>query len=213
MRRNTLQSALRSLCHTVCGFNEKKNKCEAGKHLVQPEQKLPKQQRREDDTSFILYTAVNSDDSVEEKNWAEEVTYMAMKREREWERKRWEGEQALALVSIYGLFIYARLSGFLPPTPAEDSHRMRDAPHRRKCFSPSLSRDAASRRLFLCFIPSWLICWHVCSLQTQTDKAVSWNHLQSPQMCSSSAAVLQRCSKNNLLLILSLTQHVFTHLW
>lgn len=66
MRRNTLQSALRSLCHTVCGFHGKKNKCEAEKRSVQPEQKLPKQQRREDDTSFILCTAVNSDDSVEE---------------------------------------------------------------------------------------------------------------------------------------------------
>lgn len=90
MRGNTLQSALRSLCHTVCGFHEKKNKCEAEKRSVQPEQKLPKQQRREDDTSFILCTAVNSDDSVEEEKTEQRrwPTWRWRERERENENER-----------------------------------------------------------------------------------------------------------------------------
>lgn len=40
--------------------------------------------------------------------------------------KERRGSAALVLVSIYGLFIYVPLSGFLPPTSAEDSHRMRE---------------------------------------------------------------------------------------
>lgn len=49
------------------------------------------------------------------------------KREREREREAESRESAvLLLASIYGLFIYVPLSGFLPPTPAEDSHRMRE---------------------------------------------------------------------------------------
>lgn len=41
-------------------------------------------------------------------------------------REEERGSSELVLVSIYGLFIYAPLSGFLPPTSAEDSHRMRE---------------------------------------------------------------------------------------
>lgn len=48
---------------------------------------------------------------------------MARKREKEREREK-RGREAM--VSIYGLFIYVPLSGFLPPTPAEDSHPMRE---------------------------------------------------------------------------------------
>lgn len=46
---------------------------------------------------------------------------MATKRERE---RKERGSAELVLVSIYGLFIYVPLSGFLPLTPAKDSHRM-----------------------------------------------------------------------------------------
>lgn len=80
------------------------------------------QEKKEDDTSLILCKAVNSDESLEEKkDWAQEVTYMVR---REGERKSESSE--LVLVSIYGLFIYAPRSGFLPPTSAEDSHWMRE---------------------------------------------------------------------------------------
>lgn len=142
-------------------------------------------------------------------------------RERENEKERWEGEQALALVSIYGLFIYARLSGFLPLTPAEDPHRMGDVPHRQKSMSPSHSRDAvscirrASEQTFVSQLYPFsvnLLTW-LFTVKTQTDRAVSWNHSQSPKICFSSTAVPQHCSKNSLLLILSRTQYVFTHLW
>lgn len=71
---------------------------------------------------------------------------MAKMRERETERKRGRQSRVLVHVSIYGLFIYAHLSGLLPSTPAEDSHRRRarDVPNRQKalceqadiCFSP-----------------------------------------------------------------------------
>lgn len=86
------------------------------KHLDLTKTKAAKQQRREDDTSFILCTAVNSDDSLErkkrKKQTAEEVTYMV----RENERERSAGS------GFYLWFIYVPLSGFLPPTPVEDSH-------------------------------------------------------------------------------------------
>lgn len=50
-----------------------------------------------------------------------------MVRKREREKKRGERAHAvLVLASIYGLFIYVPLSGFLPPSPAEDSHRIRE---------------------------------------------------------------------------------------
>lgn len=79
---------------------------------------------------------------------------MATKRERGRERE-------LVLVSIYGLFIYVPLSGFLPLTPAEDSHRMIEmyrAGGGGGALAHLLSRDAASHvrqaggRLFLSFI-------------------------------------------------------------
>lgn len=65
-----------------------------------------KLQRREDDTSLILCMAVNGDDSFEERETRDST--------------------ALVLDSIYGLFIYVPLSGFLPPTSAEDSYQMRE---------------------------------------------------------------------------------------
>lgn len=47
--------------------------------------------------------------------------------ERAREKKRGERAHAvLVLASIYGLFIYVPLSGFLPPSPAEDSHGIRE---------------------------------------------------------------------------------------
>lgn len=48
---------------------------------------------------------------------------MEKKSEREKERR---GSSVLVQVSSHGLFISALLCGFLPPTPTEDSHRMRE---------------------------------------------------------------------------------------
>lgn len=140
-----------------------------------------KQQRREDDTSFILCTAVNSDDSLEEekKNWAEEVTYMARKRE----RKR-EERECSAGSGFYLWFVYLCTSQWFPaPNPCwRFTPKEGDVPNRRKCFSPLLSGDAVShsgqagRHLFPPIILSRWICWHICTPHTQTHRAVCQNH-------------------------------------
>lgn len=79
------------------------------------------QQRREDDTSCILFTAVNSDDSLERKKKLCRGGDLHGDEERERER-----EEGWSWFSIFSLFIYALLRGFLSPTPAEDSPRLRE---------------------------------------------------------------------------------------
>lgn len=91
------------------------------------------QEKKEDDTSLILCTAVNSDESLEEKNdWAQEVTYMVRKGGREEERKLRAGP------GFYLWFVYLCTSQWFPAPNL--SWRLtlneRDVPNRRKCFRP-----------------------------------------------------------------------------
>lgn len=74
-------------------------------------------------------------------------------------RKGGRQSSELVLVSIYGLFIYAPLCGFLPPTSAEDSHRMREM---------HLTGGSASAHYFRAMQRAILAEQaHVCSLSAQ----------------------------------------------
>lgn len=147
---------------------------------------------------------------------------MARKRERE--RKRGERVQSWFWVLFLVCLSTLCTSQWFPaPNPCwRFTPNEKDVPNGRKCFSPSLSRDAASHigqtggRLFPPFYPfsRWL-CWHICTPHSQTHRAVSQNHSQSHQMRSSGTAVLQHLSQNSLwfFLIPSQTQYTFTHFW
>lgn len=113
---------MEGLCHTVCGFLSKRTS--AWLNIFSLTKTIAaKQQKREDDTSFILYMAVDSNDSLEVEKKLCRGGDQHGEEERERERQENKRENtALVLFSIYGLFIYAPLSGFLPPTSAEDSH-------------------------------------------------------------------------------------------
>ena len=117
----------------------KKNKCTDGSFKSLTKTIAANQQRRRDDTSFILFTAVNSDDSLKrEKKTVEEVTYMAKKRERAREEER----ERSAGYGFYLWFVYLCSSQWFPapPQPLLKIHTdERDAPNRRKCFSPITS--------------------------------------------------------------------------
>lgn len=127
------------------------------------------------------FTAVIRDDSLEEgekkkteqrRRWP---TWRWRKGEKKKKHDRAEGAQVL--VSIYGLFICSLLSGFLPPTSAEDSHWITKA-HLTGGSAWAFSRDLAShigraRRTFVSPVYPFSanLSTHLTALSPQTKKS------------------------------------------
>lgn len=134
------------------------------------------------------------EEKKKEKKTAEEVTYMV----RENERERSAGS------GFYLWFIYVPLSGFLPPTPIEDSHWMREMYLTGRSalayYFHVMWRAVLGKQADVCFSPLSFLnesvdIFALCTWRTR--RAVSQNHSQSHQMCPSSTAVLQRASQNS----------------